>query len=101
MSEFGSWLKSHREDAGLSQKEVAEKVGMHLQQVSQVERGVKGCPVKYLAPLAEFFESEISEVVNMSLRDAKKKLLQGTTKGLRQRAGKGANRHGRRSANKQ
>jgi tetratricopeptide (TPR) repeat protein/transcriptional regulator with XRE-family HTH domain len=41
---FGQWLRSRRQAAGLSQDELAERSGMSIRAVSNLERGRTGCP---------------------------------------------------------
>lgn len=51
---FGSWLKARREDAELTQLEVATRLGYgHSQTVSQIERGASWIPVMEIARWAE------------------------------------------------
>ena len=38
---FAGRLKAHREQAGLSQRELAEKVGCHYMTISELERGTQ------------------------------------------------------------
>lgn len=53
MHPFGENLKEARKNAGLSQKDLAEKAGVSVQIISEWERGKKGISAEYLARLSE------------------------------------------------
>jgi len=50
---FGTLLRSYRGRAALTQEELAERAGLHAQEISKLERGVVRTPrsttVEYLA----------------------------------------------------
>lgn len=48
-------IKDTREDKDLSQKEVAEALGINFRQYSRYETGINQIPVNYLIKLADFY----------------------------------------------
>lgn len=69
MSKYGLWLKQKREEADLSQGDVAKIFGFEAQYVSNWERG-KGQPsMVYHRKLAKIFKIKESEIDMMSLED--------------------------------
>ena len=67
--EAGRWLKACREAAGLTQAEVAEKVGLRYYTfVSQVESGVGRAPIEAQAAWAEALGQDPAEFARRLLR---------------------------------
>ncbi|MFC3080535.1 helix-turn-helix domain-containing protein [Phenylobacterium terrae] len=67
--EAGRWLKSARETAGLTQAEVAERVGLRYYTfVSQVESGVGRVPIESQAAWAEALGLDPGEFARALLR---------------------------------
>lgn len=65
----GRWLKAAREDAGLTQAELAEKVGLRYYTfVSQVESGLGRLPIETQAAWAEALGLDPSEFAKTLLR---------------------------------
>lgn len=52
MSDLGTKLKALREAAGLSQRQLAERAGLHQTYVANVESGRQALPAERLAGLA-------------------------------------------------
>ena len=63
-SEFGKYLFSLRKHAGLSQEELAEKVGVHINTISQWENGVYIPKTPKLKKLAEAFSVTETDLLN-------------------------------------
>ena len=67
--EAGRWLKARREAAGLTQAEVAEKVGLRYYTfVSQVESGVGRAPIEAQAAWAAALGVDPAEFARTLLR---------------------------------
>ena len=65
---LGKFLKDKREAAGLSQKEVADKLGYTTPQfVSNWERGVSQPPLKTLKKIGEMYKVSSDELFNITL----------------------------------
>lgn len=59
----GKKIKALRKSAGLSQVELADKIGIHVKTISKVERGICGMSVDYLILISEFFQVTIDYIV--------------------------------------
>lgn len=67
--EAGRWLKARRESAGLTQAELAERVGLRYYTfVSQVESGVGRAPIESQGAWAEALGLEPGEFARTLLR---------------------------------
>lgn len=53
---IGDRIRIYRKAAGMSQNELAEKVGMHYAYIGQVERGEKNMTIKTLCRISEALE---------------------------------------------
>lgn len=62
-------LKKAREAMGLSQKEVAEKVGITQQAYGSMENGLKMPSVSTLSALADVFEKTTDELLGRTKGD--------------------------------
>ncbi len=60
---FGRVLKSHREQAGISQEKLAFSAGLHPTYISQLERGLKSPSLQTLFNLASALSIKPSELV--------------------------------------
>lgn len=49
---FGSRVRQHRNDAGLSQEKLAQRVGLHWTFIGQVERGQRNLSLQNILRLA-------------------------------------------------
>lgn len=75
-SNFSKYVKQKREDAGLSQKQVAEQLGYSTPQfISNWERGISMPPIKSVKKLADIYQTSVEEIFNLLLEDT---LLQVT-----------------------
>ena len=63
-SEFGKYLFRLRKAAGLSQEKLAEKVGVHINTISQWENGVYIPKTAKLKRLAEALNTTEAELLN-------------------------------------
>ncbi|MES3039065.1 MAG: helix-turn-helix transcriptional regulator [Bdellovibrionota bacterium] len=84
---LAEFLKNKREDAGLSQSEVARKLGYSSPQfVSNWERGLSSPPISsakelcriYKVPMTGFFEIYLEESLRGVEKDLRKKFFGGT-----------------------
>lgn len=55
MNEYGKVMRSERVRAGLSQSEVAERVGVDQRTVSNYERGITSVPADVLLKLSDIY----------------------------------------------
>lgn len=72
-NQFGDWLRSAREELGLTQDELGERVGVKKQHISNLERGEKSSSGKVARPsydlamkLASVFNWSASELLEMA-----------------------------------
>jgi transcriptional regulator with XRE-family HTH domain len=74
MREFGNlgkFLKNARSDRALTQKDVAEKLGLHVQFVSNWERGICAPPGHSFQKMIQLLRLDRSELVDVMLTDSK------------------------------
>ena len=62
MITFGQYLKSAREAAGLSQKDVGNILGCHVQYISNIERSCAFPPISYLKKMSKLYKTNESEL---------------------------------------
>ncbi len=56
-------VRSRRKQAGLSQEEFAEKAGISMALVSELERGIANPTLQTLEKIAGYFQTTISEML--------------------------------------
>ena len=61
---FAELLRSHREGAGLSQEELADRAGLHRTFISQVERGLKSPSLNSLVSLSRALDLKLSKFLH-------------------------------------
>lgn len=61
---FGSFIKSLRKEKNMTQKELAEKIGLTDKAISKWERGLSFPDITILNSLAETFDVDVSEILN-------------------------------------
>lgn len=67
--EGGLWLKRRREEVGLSQRELAQALGLKFYSfISQVENGRTRVPPELLRPWAEALQMPVKNFARMMLR---------------------------------
>ena len=67
VSEFGSKLRELRKQAGMSQREVAEKVKIDFTYLSKIESGVMDPPSqKVIVKLAEVLNADRDELITLA-----------------------------------
>jgi len=78
---FGNFLRRQRETAGLSQSEIAHKVGLKSAQfISNIERGIAPLPRDLLVPLADILrvpKDSILDAVVEDIRDSYLAVIEG------------------------
>lgn len=60
---FGKNLGRYREQAGLSQEQLAEKAGLHRTGISEIEKGERVCGIDTLAKLCGALEIELDTLM--------------------------------------
>ncbi|MCW8896952.1 MAG: helix-turn-helix domain-containing protein [Flavobacteriales bacterium] len=63
-SKFGAFVKSKREKLGLSQSQLAARIGNNYQNISRLERGEISPTLYWCSLLAEAFEMELDELIS-------------------------------------
>lgn len=61
---IGEYLKKYRIQHGLTQAELAEKLDMSQNAVSQYERGTRTPPISRIAGIAEILGCSLSDIVS-------------------------------------
>lgn len=64
---IGSFVRTRRFELGMSQRELAEKAGMHPAYLSQIEHGLRRWPAKYAEALAIALDCSIEELSAIAL----------------------------------
>ncbi|WP_028357619.1 helix-turn-helix domain-containing protein [Brackiella oedipodis] len=69
LEDLGQTIASYRQSSGLTQAEVAEKLGLGNDAVSRLERGQTDPSLRRLFEIAELFNCEVADLLtNASLR---------------------------------
>lgn len=61
---FGNFIKELRKEKGLTQKELGDKINITDKAISKWERGLSFPDISMLNSLADFFEIDVSELLN-------------------------------------
>ena len=61
---FGNFIKELRKEKGITQKELGEKLNITDKAISKWERGLSFPDITMLNLLPEFFEVDVSELLN-------------------------------------
>jgi transcriptional regulator with XRE-family HTH domain len=69
------FLKQAREVAGISQADIAERLGLEAQSISNIERGLTGVPRKYVFKVCEILKIKNTDLVDVMLLDIRSKYL--------------------------
>jgi len=68
---FGEWLQTHRERLGLTQQELAEKLGYTKNYISTLERAVPHSKSRSQSKPSESLVSKLAETFGVSLSEAR------------------------------
>lgn len=60
---FGENLKRYRKESKMSQKELAEKLNLSPQTISNYEKGIKNCSLDTLLKIADLFEVSTDDLL--------------------------------------
>ncbi len=71
---LGIFLKEARVELGLSQKDIAEKVGIHTQYVSNYERGLCAPPSHSFGAILKLLKVKKEDVVDVMLEDSRREI---------------------------
>ena len=84
---FGSFIKELRKEKNMTQKELAEKIGLTDKAISKWERGLSFPDITILNSLSEVFDVDVSEILNgergkekISKEDIEKKIEEAVEK---------------------
>lgn len=84
---FGNFIKELRKEKNMTQKELAEKIGLTDKAISKWERGLSFPDITMLGSLAEVFDVDVSEILNgergkekISKEDIEKKIEEAVEK---------------------
>jgi transcriptional regulator with XRE-family HTH domain len=69
--QLGKFLKEARAESGLTQMEVGKKLGVHVQMVSNWERGLCAPPTHSFQKLIQLLDLNRQEMVEVMLMDSK------------------------------
>lgn len=62
IKEFGQAVRSLRLARGLTQEQLAEKAGLHINSVSLVERGLTPAALDTICAIADALETQLNEI---------------------------------------
>jgi transcriptional regulator with XRE-family HTH domain len=60
---LGAWIRAARRQAGLSQVELAERLGLAQSSVSQWEKGITQPSTSHMLTLLRMFPSSVAELI--------------------------------------
>jgi transcriptional regulator with XRE-family HTH domain len=63
-AEIAAFLKSLREDAGLSQPDLAAYLGLSQPTISRIESGTRAVALQELGAYADFFALDVAHILN-------------------------------------
>jgi Predicted transcription factor, homolog of eukaryotic MBF1 len=69
MASFGQFIKTEREKQGWTQTEFGAKIGINSSAVSRIENGTKKISKEKLSKLAELFQIDMQEIVDLFFGD--------------------------------
>lgn len=67
--QFGKWIKGHRKQANLNQKQVAELLDIHPVHLSRIETGTTGTSREIVSALARVLRLDMREALNKAGMD--------------------------------
>lgn len=62
IKESGMRIKAMRKSKGITQEKLAEEVGLSLEAISKIERGIRGASVEVLYDISRYFDTEMEYV---------------------------------------
>jgi transcriptional regulator with XRE-family HTH domain len=62
LKEFGVYLREFREELGLTQKQVADKMNVEVMQISRIERGIVNTSISMIKKIAECYDVPIYDL---------------------------------------
>lgn len=65
--EFGKILRAKRENARMTQEDVAQRLGVNKQQVSHYETGHKIPPMRVVIAAADLFRCSVDEMIGREI----------------------------------
>lgn len=65
--EFGKILRAKRENARMTQEDVAQRLGVNKQQVSHYETGYKIPPMRVVIAAADLFRCSVDEMIGREI----------------------------------
>ena len=74
MTDTGQFLKRLRKVNKLSQAELAKKIGVHTQFISNIERGLCLIPHKKFKKISKLLNTPLIDLINLTLLDYEKDL---------------------------
>ena len=66
------YLKEFRKKRNLSQREVAESIGIDQRQWSRYENGINEFPIRYLKEICKLYNVSADEILGISKSDEEK-----------------------------
>ena len=66
------YLKEFRKKHNLSQREIAESIGIDQRQWSRYENGINEFPIRYLKEICELYNVSADEILGISKSDEEK-----------------------------
>lgn len=82
MNELGNNIRRLREQSGMSQDELAERLSCTRQTVSNYERGVSEPDLESIRKMADIFNCDINELINGENKKDKKKMISSLVRTL-------------------
>lgn len=71
----GLYLREAREKIDLPQADLAEKLGFHLQNISNMERGVSGCSSSHCKKIARYLKCDPKQIAKEMTKDYQARYL--------------------------
>lgn len=77
MLEFGQWMRSARMSAGLTQRDLADSLGIPSRQaIANMERGMTPLPARYVKRFSRATKTDVSEVIGKMVETYEKRIRQ-------------------------
>lgn len=77
VTQLSKLMRSRRSDLGVTQQDLATKLKVHVQFVSNIERGICSIPPKRIRALARALKVEPKQIVEVILNDYRYQLERG------------------------